>query len=71
MPKVSNEKVRNEYANNGVFEVFPTSVDELFSRNVVSVNKIGSSCSLVIDMRKGADGFDVDLDHAEFAFLVG
>ena len=73
MPKIGEEQVRNESTNDGdgVFEVLPIGVDEFVSGNVISVNKIGGPCSLVFDVRKNADGFNIDLDHAEFAFLVG
>jgi hypothetical protein len=26
---------------------------------------------VLTDVRKSLDGFDIDIDHAEFAFLVG
>ena len=71
MPEIGDAIVQNESTNNGVFEVFPIGVDEFVNGNVISVNKIGSSCSLVFDVCKSPDRFDVDLDHAEFAFLVG
>ncbi len=71
LTKVGDEEVRNESTNDGVFGVFPISVGKLISRNVFSVRKIGSPCRLVFDVHKNTDGFDVDLDHAEFTFLVG
>jgi hypothetical protein len=71
LTKVGDEKVWNESTNNGVFEVFPIGVDELFSRNVFSMSKVGSPSRLVFDVHKSTDEFDVDLDHAKFAFLVG
>ena len=71
MTKVGNEKVWNESTNNGVIKVFSIGVDELFSSNVFSMSKVGSPSCIVFDVRKSADGFDVDLDYAKFAFLVG
>jgi hypothetical protein len=69
LPKLSKEKVRDESTNNWVFRILPIGVDEQIRRNVISVSKIGVPCSLVLDIRESADGFNVDPDHAEIAFL--
>jgi hypothetical protein len=70
LPEIGKEKVWNESTNNWVLEVLPIGIGEFIIRNVISESKICVPCSLVLDVRKRAEGLDVDLDHAEFAFLV-
>ena len=71
MTKVGDEKVWNEITNNeGFVKILPNNVGEELLRNIISTSEIGIPCSLVLDVCKSADGFDIDLDDTKFAFLV-
>ena len=64
-------EVRNTSPNDGIFKVFPVGISELIGRNIFSMREIGSPCRLVFDISEGANGFDFDLNHTEFALLIG
>jgi hypothetical protein len=71
LAKIGDEEIWNKSPNDGVFKVFPVGINELIGRNIFSVREIRNPCRLVFDISKGAYGLNMDLNHTEFAFLIG
>jgi hypothetical protein len=72
LPKLCQEEVGYKGTNHKTGKVCSFCRREEVQREFVSTGEVAIlSCLVILDIRKKANGSDIDLDQAELSFLVG
>jgi hypothetical protein len=71
LPKVGDEKVRDQSTNNGFFEIISIGFGQRFLGQAISMFETDVYNCLILDIRKKTNGRNVYLDQTKLAHFVG